>query len=159
MARWLGVVAGVGLAGGLLLHTNRVESAGSDDEQLEAKVKQLEQRLSVLEGVSFRRVGTTVRLSANSSQIDLESNGNVKIKAGRDLLIESASSMELKGGAQLRARGGGTTMVESQGVLELRGSPTKINGGSKPVARMHDSVVITAGGGKVVAGGVTVLVP
>jgi hypothetical protein len=111
----------------------------------------LERRLARLESV--------ISIDA-SGNVLIHSTGNVKITSARNVDIEAGAVTTVNGrlsmsisapSVGIRADADASLQcamlrLSALGVAELKGTPLLLNGGSKPIARSGDSVLVAPGG-------------
>jgi uncharacterized Zn-binding protein involved in type VI secretion len=135
-AGWLGVV----MVGAVLL---LARAEGADERRMapvEDEIKALSQRIVALEA-RLKALETVVRVSGP----------NVKLVSGADMTIQAGSNVVIQGGAAVNIQG-------ASGV-DIRGALVRLNNGSRPLARLGDSVVAGEKPGQITTGSPTVLGP
>lgn len=75
------------------------------------------------------------------------SSGGITITSSKDI------SINVEGNTNIKTTG--NTVVESTGTCDVKGSTIKLNGGTKPVARVGDEVATPTGIGKIIGPGNT----
>ncbi len=134
-AGWLGVV----MVGAVLL---LARAEGADERRMppvQDEIKALSQRIAALEA----------RLKALETVVQV-SGPNVKLVSGAGVTIQAGSDIAIRGGA-------GVSIQGASGV-DIRGALVRLNNGSRPFARVGDSVVAGVPG-QITTGSPTVLGP
>ncbi len=134
-AGWLGVV----IVGAVLL---LARAEGADERRMppvQDEIKALSQRIVALEA----------RLKALETVVQV-SGPNVKLVSGAGVTIQAGSDIAIRGGA-------GVSIQGASGV-DIRGALVRLNNGSRPFARVGDSVVAGVPG-QITTGSPTVLGP
>jgi len=132
---WLGVV----IVGAVLL---LARAEGADERRMppvQDEIKALSQRIVALEA----------RLKALETVVQV-SGPNVKLVSGAGVTIQAGSDIAIRGGA-------GVSIQGASGV-DIRGALVRLNNGSRPFARVGDSVVAGVPG-QITTGSPTVLGP
>ena len=132
---WLGVV----MVGAVLL---LARAEGADERRMppvQDEIKALSQRIVALEA----------RLKALETVVQV-SGPNVKLVSGAGVTIQAGSDIAIRGGA-------GVSIQGASGV-DIRGALVRLNNGSRPFARVGDSVVAGVPG-QITTGSPTVLGP
>ncbi len=132
-AGWLGVV----MVGAVLL---LARAEGADERRMppvQDEIKALSQRIVALEA----------RLKALETVVQV-SGPNVKLVSGAGVTIQAGSDIAIRGGA-------GVSIQGASGV-DIRGALVRLNNGSRPFARVGDSVVAGVPG-QITTGSPTVL--
>ena len=132
-AGWLGVV----IVGAVLL---LARAEGADERRMppvQDEIKALSQRIAALEA----------RLKALETVVQV-SGPNVKLVSGAGVTIQAGSDIAIRGGA-------GVSIQGASGV-DIRGALVRLNNGSRPFARVGDSVVAGVPG-QITTGSPTVL--
>ena len=115
-------------------------------------------------GVPGTQTDIEQRLARLESVIKLEADGSVTIECRGKVKIRSAASVEIEGGMSVLVRGGATVEVAAAATLTLKGAAlarldgglVKLNQGSRPLARLGDTVSTPSGTGVVQGGNSTV---
>jgi hypothetical protein len=108
----------------------------------------IEKRLAKLESV--------IKVGADGG-VTIECQGKVRIKSASSIEIDCAATVVVKGGASVDIQAGAQLNLKSSGMANLQGALLKLNNGSKPLARVGDTVTGSGGPGTIVAGATTVL--
>jgi hypothetical protein len=98
-----------------------------------AKMMELEARIKKLEA-QLTKMESVLDIDAGGTKVELKSKANLKITAP-------------------------TIEIEGQGLTEVKGSLLKLNGGTKPIARLGDTVTGGPGSGTIVSGSPSVMAP
>lgn len=135
-AGWLGVV----MVGAVLL---LARAEGADERRMAPvgdEIKALSQRIVALEA----------RLKALETVVQV-SGPNVKLVSGASMTIRADTNVVIQGGAAVNIQG-------ASGV-DIRGALVRLNNGSRPFARVGDSVVGGERPGQIATGSPTVFGP
>jgi len=142
MIGWLGVVS----VGAVLLLKG---AEGADEKRLipaDAEVTVLSQKIAALEA----------RLKALEGVVQV-SGYNVKIVSSQSLTIRAGSNIGIQGGTDIAIHGGSTLDMFGGSGVDIRGATLTLNGGSRPLARVGDPVVVGSAAGRIAAGSPTIL--
>lgn len=96
--------------------------------------------------IGGNRTNFDQKFAAWEKVLTIDQAGNLTIKAN-NVTIESSGVVKIKGAA--------TVVVEAGAVVEVKGALVKLNQGSKPLARVGDTVVVNGPTGTIVAGNPT----
>jgi hypothetical protein len=135
-AGWLGIV----MVGAVLL---LARAEGADEKRMapvEDEIKALSQRIVALEA-RLKVLEAVIRVSGP----------NVKLVSGAGMTIQADTNVVIQGGAAVNIQG-------ASGV-DIRGALVRLNNGSRPFARVGDSVMIREGIGQITSGSPSVLGP
>jgi len=97
------------------------------------------------------------------ANIQIQSDRDVDVRAGTDVKLEGGKSMDLKAGldvnmkagTKIKAEAGNEAEVKSGALIKLNTTQVKVGSGSKPAARMNDSIV----NNKIIGGSTSLLLP
>jgi hypothetical protein len=131
---WLGVV----MVGAVLL---LARAEGADDKRMvlvDDEVKALNQRILALEA----------RLKALEGVVQV---------SGPNLKLVSAAGVTIQAGTNVAIQGGAGVSIQGASGVDVRGALIQLNNGSRPFARVGDSVVIGGRLGQITTGSPTVL--
>src|SRR5512134_23691 len=93
--------------------------------------------------IGGNRTNFDVKFAAWEKVLNIDQAGNLTIKA-TNVTIESSGTVKIKGAA--------TVVIEGAATVELKGAVLKLNQGSKPVARVGDTVTINGPMGIITTG-------
>jgi len=116
---------------------------GADEKRMAPvldEMKALNQRIAALEA----------RLKALEAVVQV-SGPNVKVVSGAGMTIQAGSNVVIQGGSAVNIQG-------ASGV-DIRGALVRLNNGSRPLARLGDSVIAGDRPGQITTGSPTVLGP
>jgi len=149
-AGWLGVV----LVGAVLLLA-RVE--GADERRMAPvgdEMKALNQRIAALEA-RLKALETVVQVSGPN--VKLVSGAGMTIQAGSNVAIQGGAAVNIQGASNVAIQGGAAVNIQGAGGVDIRGALIRLNNGSRPLARLGDSVVAGDRPGQITTGSTTVL--
>jgi hypothetical protein len=133
-AGWLGVV----IVGAVLL---LARAEGADDKRaihVDDEVKALNLKIAALEA----------RLKALEAVVQV---------SGPNLKLVSPAGVTIQAGSDIAIRGGAGVSIQGASGVDIRGALVRLNNGSRPLARLGDSVVTVGGPGQITTGSPTVL--
>jgi hypothetical protein len=137
-AGWLGVV----IVGAVLL---LARAEGADDKRaihVDDEVKALNLKIAALEA----------RLKALEAVVQV---------SGPNLKLVSPAGVTIQAGSDIAIRGGAGVSIQGASGVDIRGALVRLNNGSRPLARLGDSVVTgdRPGPGQITTGSPTVFGP
>ncbi len=97
-----------------------------------AKMMELEARIKALEA-QLKKIESVLEIATGGALVELKSNVKLKLTAP-------------------------TIEIEGQALTEVRGSLVRLNGGTKPVARLGDTIAGGPGTGSIVTGSPSIMV-
>jgi hypothetical protein len=113
-----------------------------------------------LQGPNVTIAGNVVGIRAQSD-LRLDSNASVTVRTATNVSIQAGANTSLTSGANFIARSSGGATLQSSGELDLAGATLRLNGGTKPLARVGSEVQGVASGtavaGQIVGGSPSVL--
>jgi hypothetical protein len=153
-AGWLGVV----IVGAVLL---LARAEGADERRMAPVVdemKALNQRIAALEA-RLKALETIVQVSG--SNVKLVSGAGLIIQAGTDMAIRGGAGVSIQGAGGVDLRAGAGVNIQGASGVDIRGAFVRLNNGSRPLARLGDSVVAgdRPGPGQITTGSPTVFGP
>jgi hypothetical protein len=149
---------GVVIVGAVLL---LARAEGADDKraiQADDGVKALNQKIAALEA-RLKALEAIVQLSGPN--VKLVSGAGLIIQAGTDMAIRGGAGVSIQGASGVDLRAGAGVNIQGASGVDIRGAFVRLNNGSRPLARLGDSVVAgdRPGPGQITTGSPTVFGP
>lgn len=151
-AGWLGVV----MVGAVLL---LARAEGADDKRamhVDDEVKALNQKIAALEA---RLKALEAVVQPSGPNVKLVSAAGLIIQAGTDMAIRGGAGVSIQGASGVDLRAGAGVNIQGASGVDIRGALVRLNNGSRPFARLGDSVVAGERPGQITTGSPTVLGP
>lgn len=106
-----------------------------------------------------KRVAVLEQQNAELRRFIVVNGDSLTIKTPQALSLQAGTSFDARAQTNATIRASGEGVFESTGVMKVKGATLQLNGGSRPLARVGDSVQVTlpAGNGNIKQGSATVL--
>jgi len=85
------------------------------------------------------------------------SGAGMTIQAGSNVAIQGGAAVNIQGASNVAIQGGAAVNIQGAGGVDIRGALIRLNNGSRPLARLGDSVVAGDRPGQITTGSTTVL--
>jgi hypothetical protein len=105
--------------------------------------------ISAVNKIIIESTADSVVINAGGSQLIVAANGDIVIRSGggRKIDIDADGNLNLTGN---------NITIQASGTLNLNGAQVRLNGGTRPVARIADAVSVTGSSGVISSASATV---
>ncbi len=105
--------------------------------------------ISAVNKIIIESTADSIVVNAGGSQLIVAANGDIIIRSApnRKIDIDAGGNLNLSGN---------TITIQASAVLNLNGAQVRLNGGTRPVARISDGVTVSGSAGSINSGSATV---
>ena len=105
--------------------------------------------ISAVNKIIIESTADSIIVDAGGSQVIVAANGDIVIRSavGRKIDIDAGGNLNLNGN---------NITIQAAGTLNLNGTQIRLNGGTRPVARISDGVTVSGSTGSINSGSATV---